>query len=337
VQLPQEIVLIIIEASGSFQKSQFSRTCHFFWKQCLKFAHTVVCHSDGDLPMPKVSETLDALVPCSNQDFFTRVVPITTYQSEQHMDYAPLTYSLMVNGFENFPQGLNLLKTSTLILCFPDTSSEAKLSNYDDQTLNFLGLHQFENLEALVFRKLAPSYELLDFCSKNYNLKVLKILCCKSHFCTNLKKFIHLQVLGMELEYSDLFLDLPPNLEHSILHFYGNDDGYCHHAISAENAKMLKYFELMLDSPTKNVTVIVDLSNESRLNTIFCNGTEEQVTFNWEDDNIFSEVEAVCFRSDYGDPFLCSHNKLNGELFPNCIECYAFDPLLDGKVIQIKC
>jgi len=261
--------------------------------------------------------------------FFTRVVPITTYQSEQYMDYAPLTYSLIVNGFENFPQGLNLLKMGSLVFCFPDTSSEVESFNCNDQTLNFLRLHQFMNLEVLVFRKLAPYYELLDFCSKNYNLKVLKILCCKLNFFPNLNKFIHLQVLGMELEYSDLLLDLPPNLEQSILNFYGNDVRHCHHVINAGNAKMLKYFEFMLDSSTKNITVIVDLSNESRLNTIFCNGTQNQVIFKWKDNDIFSEVEAVCFRSDYGKPFLSNYNMLSGKLFPNCTKYYLLDPLFD--------
>jgi hypothetical protein len=328
MQLPQEIILLIIEASGPFQKAQFSRTCHFFWKQCLKFAHTVVYYSNENLPMSKLSDTLNAIVPCSNQDFFTRVVSITTYQSEQYMSYAPLTYSLILNGFENFPQRLNLLKMSSLVFCFPDASSEAKSFNYGNQTLNFLRLRQFRNLELLVFRKLAPSYELLEFCSKNYNLKVLKILRCKLDFYTNLMKFIHLQVLVMELEHSDLLLDLPPNLEQSIIQTYGNHVGRCQYAINAISSNMLKYFEFMLDSPTRIVTVTVNLSNESRLNTIFCNGTQEQVTFRWDDDNIFSEVEAVCIRSDYY-PFLDNYDRLDEVLFPECIECFFFDQLLD--------
>jgi len=329
MQLPQEMILLIIEASSSIGKALISRVCSFLWKQCLKFANHVVYYSNENLPMPKLSNTLDALAPCLNKDFFTRVVSITTYQSEQYMDYAPLTYSLILNGFENFPQGLYLLKMSSLAFCFPDASSEAKTFNCDNQTLNFLRLHQFENLEVLVFRKLAPSYELLDFCSENYNLRVLKILCCKLNFLPNLNKFIHLQVLGMELEHSKFVLNLPPNLEKSIINFYGNHVGHCHYAINAENAKMLKYFEFILDSSITDVTVVVDLSNESRLDTIFCDGTQEQVTFNWKDDNIFSEVEAVCIRSDYGKPFMSSYNMLNRELFPKCTEYYFFDPLYD--------
>jgi len=325
---PQEMILLIIEASDSIGKALISRLCSFLWKQCLKFANHVVYYSNENLPMPKLSDTFNALVPCLNQDFFTRVISITTYQSEKYMDYAFLTYSLIVNGFEKFPQRLNLLKMSSLVFCFPDTSSKAESFNYDKQTLNFLRLHQFRNLKVLVFRKLAPSCELLDFCSKNYNLKVLKILRCKLDSYPNLKKFIHLQVLGMELEYNNLLLDLPPNLEQSILRIYGNHVGHSQQAINAIDVKMLKYFEFMLDSPTKNVTVAVNLSNESRLNTIFCNGTQKQVTFNWEDDDIFSEVEAVRIRSDY-DPFLDNYDRLNGELFPECTKCSFFDPLFD--------
>jgi len=329
MQLPQEMILLIIEASSSIGKALISRLCSFLWKQCLKFANHVVYYSNENLPMPQISDTLNALAPCLNQDFFTRVVSITTYQSEQYMDYAPLTYSLILNGSKNFPQRLNLLKMSSLVFCFPDTSSEAKSFNCNNQTLNFLRLHQFKNLEVLVFRKLAPSNDLLDFCSENYNLKVLKILCCTLKFLPNLKNFIHLQVLGMELEHSNFLLNLPPNLEQFIIHFYGNYDRHCHHFINAENAKMLQYFKLMLNSSTKIVTVTVDLSNESRLNTIFCDGTQKQVTFNWEDDNIFSEVEAVCIRSDYGKPFMSNYNKLNEKLFPKCIEYYSIDKLFN--------
>jgi len=321
--LPKEIIPLIIEASDPSVKNQLSRVCHLFWKLSLKFSNTIVYYSNENLPMPKLSDTFDAITLLTNEDYFTRVISITTYQLELHMDYAPLTYSLMVNGLKIFPQGC-FSRITSLAVHFPDTyhKCEYEFSNCNANILNFLKIHQFENLEALVFSRLPPFKPLLEFCSESLMLRTLKILHCKLDPVTILDNFHHLQVLVMKLEYSGLMVNLPKDLKQFVIHIYGNRIDM-HQSFNAESTK-LEYFEAMFDSSNEKS---VHVTLPGSLEIIVCNGTEEQITFHTNETS-FPNVKEVYTHPDPGYPFYNDFEP-NTKMFPNCINWGYLDPPTD--------